>query len=118
MDQFTNKVLKPKAEESLKAESNSNEMILNFKNKQDKIFTQQNTEKRRAVNSYYKEVNDQINQSKFRKSIDRSLYDYDKEDMIQKVTTSLDFDQMARQERFRKQKQYKDMLNYQCQLNK
>ena len=118
MDQYANKVLKPKLEENLKVDNDKEKIILDLQNKQIKSLTSQNSTKRRLITSHYKDVNNQIKQSEFRKSIDKNLYDYDKEDMNQKVTTSLDFDQMARQEKERKKQMYKDILNYQWQLNK
>lgn len=91
-----------------------NRLFLILNSKQEKTLMQKDMLKKQMVTSHYKDINAQIKQTAgLRRSIDSNIFEYEKEDMDQRVMSSLDYQAMERMEKTKKQQMYKDILTYQ-----
>lgn len=118
MDIYADKVLKPRVTQINKSLKEEDHMMAMQNNQLNKHYWDFDQTKKKNLEDHYKDIGAQVRQSTLKKSIDKSLFENDKIDMQQKVANTLDYESMVKQEKAKKQQMYKDILNYQCQLNK
>jgi len=117
MDHYAKRVLKPKISEFSSSLIKEDEKLRDRNAEAQKYFLKLESDKKHMKDSHYQEIGSQIRLSNLKHSFDQTLYDNDKLDMQKNIHDNMQYEKMAQQEKSRKQKMYKDILNYQCQLN-
>lgn len=119
MDLYTENVLKPLVLEVSKSVKDEDGQINYFSAQANKNAVLGNIAKHREVRNHYQDIGAQANQrSSLNNTYNKNIFEADKKNVQNQVSNSMSYEMAIKLDKSKKQKDYKDMLNYQCSLNK